>query len=209
MEIILQIRGRHRFLARQHLVGVAADGIDLTVMYDETVRMRPLPARISIRAETGVHGRDRRFVVRALQVSEELAELPYQEHTLVDDRSAGEGGNVGILVALLKLAARHIQSAVERQTFLHIRRFFDKRLHNAWHLVERLLSEHLRYCRNGAPAEKFQTFLAQNNLKHLHRLFSLQLILREEKLTNAVFPLLTNRNAEGVTGFGKEFVRNL
>ena len=39
MKFILQHRGRHRLLTGQHLVSISADGVDLTVVYDETVRM--------------------------------------------------------------------------------------------------------------------------------------------------------------------------
>lgn len=44
VQFILQHRGGHRLLTGQHLVGVSADGVDLAVVYDETVRMGSLPA---------------------------------------------------------------------------------------------------------------------------------------------------------------------
>ncbi len=90
MEIILQIGRCHCFLACQHFVCIAADRVDLPVMYNKTVRMCTLPARICVGAETGMYGSDRRFIIRTLQIGKEFAELSYEKHTLVDDGSAGE-----------------------------------------------------------------------------------------------------------------------
>ena len=50
----------------EHLIGVALDRIDLTVMYDKTVRVRSLPARVRVRGETGMHGCNRRLVILIL-----------------------------------------------------------------------------------------------------------------------------------------------
>ena len=58
--------GLHRLLAGEHLIGVALNRVDLTVMYDKTVRMRSLPARIRVRGETGMHGCNRRLVILIL-----------------------------------------------------------------------------------------------------------------------------------------------
>ena len=46
--------------AAQHLVHVAGDSVDLTVMDHEPVRVRLLPARIRVRRESRVNDADRR-----------------------------------------------------------------------------------------------------------------------------------------------------
>ena len=47
--LILEVRRRHILLACLHLVRISLDGIDLSVMDNEAVRMRPLPGRIGVR----------------------------------------------------------------------------------------------------------------------------------------------------------------
>ena len=47
-----------RLFPGQHLVRIASDGIDFTVVHDEAVRMCTLPARVRVGAETGVYDCD-------------------------------------------------------------------------------------------------------------------------------------------------------
>ena len=48
MQVIPQMLACHVFLTRQHLIGITADRIDLTVVYNETVRVCTLPARVRV-----------------------------------------------------------------------------------------------------------------------------------------------------------------
>ena len=97
-------RGRHRGLARRHPVDVAAHGVDLAVVADEAVGVREPPGREGVGGEALMHQRQRRGEIGVVQVGIIGAELPRQEHTLVDEgaaahrddvevrRLAGEGG---------------------------------------------------------------------------------------------------------------------
>ena len=66
MQLSFQMLGFHVLFARQHLIGIAADGVDLTVVYHQAVRMRTLPAGVGVRGETGVYHGDSGFVILAL-----------------------------------------------------------------------------------------------------------------------------------------------
>ena len=67
----------HRLFSCKHFIRVAPDRIDLTVMYDETIRMGPFPARIGIRGETGMDDGNGRFILFILQIRKESTELPH------------------------------------------------------------------------------------------------------------------------------------
>ena len=66
MQLSLQMLGFHVLFTGQHLIGIAADGVDLAVVYHQTVRMSTLPAGVGVRGETGVYHGDSRFVILAL-----------------------------------------------------------------------------------------------------------------------------------------------
>ena len=89
-ELVVQFSGGHRLLAGKHLIRITTNRIDLTVMNDKTVRMRALPTRICVRTETGMYHRDRRLVIRILQIIEEQPQLIHQKHSFIYDRTAGK-----------------------------------------------------------------------------------------------------------------------
>ena len=66
MQLTLQMLGFHVFFARQHFIGVAADGVDLTVVYHQTVRMGTLPAGVGVGGETGMYHSNGGFVILTL-----------------------------------------------------------------------------------------------------------------------------------------------
>ena len=80
--------GFHVFLSGPHLICIAANGIDFSIMYDEAVRMCSFPAWICVRTESGMNHGDRRFIIRVLQIFKEHPELFYKEHSFVHDGSA-------------------------------------------------------------------------------------------------------------------------
>ena len=47
--------GMHGFFPGKHLVHIALNSIDFTVVYDKVVRMRSFPARVGVGGETGMH----------------------------------------------------------------------------------------------------------------------------------------------------------
>ena len=188
MQFILQHRGGHRLLTGQHLVGVSADGVDLAVVYDETVRMGSLPTWVRVRAEPGMHHGDCRFIIDILQIAEEGAELSYEEHTFVYDGTAGKRWHVGVVVALFENTAYDVQTTVESDSLFHILRFFDECLHDVRHTLSCLMAENFRNGRHGSPSKEFQSLFFHDDLKHLFCLVPFQLILWEEEYADAVFP---------------------
>ena len=66
MQLTFQMLGFHVLFARQHLIGIAADGVDLTVVYHQTVRMGTLPAGVGVGGETGMYHGNGRFKIFAL-----------------------------------------------------------------------------------------------------------------------------------------------
>ena len=66
VHIVLKILRFHGFFPCHHLIHIAADGVDLSVVDDKTVGMRPHPAWIRVGAEPGVYHGDGRLVVLIL-----------------------------------------------------------------------------------------------------------------------------------------------
>ena len=93
-----QPRAEHR-LARVHPVLVAAEGVDLAVVDQVAVRVRPLPAREGVGAEAGMDEDDGRFEERIRQVGEIVLDLAGGQHPLVDDGAAGNALEVEVLAA--------------------------------------------------------------------------------------------------------------
>ena len=79
MHIVLKILRLHVLFTGQHLIYVAADGVDL----DKTVRMSSHPAWIGVGTETGMYDGNGRLIILILKVRKEQTQLAYQEHTFV------------------------------------------------------------------------------------------------------------------------------
>ncbi len=94
-----QIRGEQR-LARLHPVVVAAQRIDLAVVGEIAVRVRPVPARERVGAEAGMDQRERRFHGRVLEIGEVPGELLGEQHPLVDEGLVREARKVPVLRAV-------------------------------------------------------------------------------------------------------------
>ena len=178
-------------------------------MYHETVRMCSLPAWVCVGTETGVYHSDSRFIIRALEVFEESTKLSNQEHTFVNDGTAAHGYYVSVVITLFKLTSCNIEHTIKRKSLLYIFRFLDKCLHNTWHTFSCFVAKYLRKYRNLTPSEKFQTFFLKNDLKHLLCLCTFDLVLREEKLCDAIFSLIANLKSLFLTGFLEKFMGNL
>ena len=209
MKLSLQVWRFHVLFSCKHLICVAADGVDLTVVYHKAVRMCSLPTWVCVGTETGVYHSDSRFIIRALEVFEESTKLSNQEHTFVNDGTAAHGYYVSVVITLFKLTSCNIEHTVKRKSLLYIFRFLDKCLHNTWHTFSCFVAKYLRKYRNLTPSEKFQTFFLKNNLKHLLCLCTFDLVLREEKLCDAIFSLIANLKSLFLTGFLEKFMGNL
>ena len=204
-----QTVGFHRLLAGQHLVRISLDRIDLAVMYQETVRMRAFPAGKRIGGETGMHQRDGALIIRALQIREKLPQLAYQEHAFINQRPAGTGYYISVIVGLFKNPAGNVELPVKIQTACHIIRLRDKCLKDRRHLLQRLRSKHFGIGSDFSPSQKLHAFLLHNDLKHLFRLIAHQLILGKEKHTDAVFSLSAQLNAQLRALFFEKFMGDL
>ena len=86
-------------LAGAHPVDVAAQGVDLAVVHHVAVGVGTLPAREGVSAEAGVDQGHGVSIVGVGQVGEELLHLVGQQHSLVDQRSAGEAGDIEVVAA--------------------------------------------------------------------------------------------------------------
>ena len=94
--------GTHGLLPGLHAVVVATDRIDLAVVQEHPLRMSLAPGRERVGRETGMHHRHAAGVAHVLQIVIERAQLVHQHHALVDDRSAGQGANIGVRVLVFK-----------------------------------------------------------------------------------------------------------
>ena len=88
MKYAVEMLRFHVFLTGQHLICVALNGIDLTVVHDKTVGMSSLPAGIGVGRETGMYDGNSRLVILILQIRKEGAELSHQKHSFIYDRPA-------------------------------------------------------------------------------------------------------------------------
>ena len=99
LEVVAEQPGAEHRLARVHPVLVAAEGVDLAVVDQVAVRVRPLPAREGVGAEAGMDEDDGRFEERVRQVGEIVLDLAGGQHPLVDDGAAGNALEVEVLAA--------------------------------------------------------------------------------------------------------------
>ena len=188
VHLALETSAFHRLFSGQHVVGISADGVDLAVVDDEAVGMCSLPAGVRVGAEPGMHDGDGRFIIGMLQIAEEFPQLVYQEHALVHDGSAGKGYHVGVIVALLKYPAHHVQAAVKIQSLRNVRRSANECLHDKRHTFSGLVSQNLLINGHFSPSQELQPLLGNDDLKHLLCLVALHFLLGEEKHTHAVIP---------------------
>lgn len=126
VEFVFQIR-RLMFSSRASILSAhSANSVDLTVMYDETVRMCSLPAWICVGTETGMHHCNGRFIILTLKISEECTKLSNQEHTFVYNGTAAHGNYVSIVVYSVQTHGRQCRAYGQRQGLFHIFRFLDE-----------------------------------------------------------------------------------
>ncbi len=83
-------RPGERRLAGQHRVSVPPQGIDLAVVGEYAERLDERPTRRRVRRVALVEDRERRLVVRGLEVGKEAGELGAREQRLVYERAARE-----------------------------------------------------------------------------------------------------------------------
>ena len=160
LRAIAQQAGGHRFLARQHAVGIAADGVDFAVVQQHPVRVRLAPAGIGVGGKARVHQRRGGGIVGLLKIGIERAQLRHQHHALVDDCARGQRADIRLGRGLLKAAAQHIQPAVERRAALSVLRACHKALHDRGHALPRAAPEQFGTDRHIAPGDEGEAFRA-------------------------------------------------
>ena len=165
----------HISFLRRHPVQVTLKGVDLTVVSQETHRLRERPLRRRVRGETAVVNRELRLVVGVFQILVELAQHRGSKHTLVHNRAGAQGANVEALSQhgvgarrLFARLARDEQLALE--LFAFQARPVDENLfvHRARHLRERTDDGVVH--RNRTPTEHLEAFGDAARLKNLLRL---------------------------------------
>ena len=86
-------------------------------MDDKAVGMRSLPAGICVGRKAGMYDGNCGLIVLVLKVCKKGTQLSHKKHSLIHNSPAGKRRHIGIIVALLELAAHHIKTAVKIQSF--------------------------------------------------------------------------------------------
>ena len=201
--------GRHRLLAGEHPVDVAADGVDLAVVEDDAVRVRPLPRGRGVGGEAGVDEREGGGIVRVLQIRIELPQLPDQKQALIDDRPAGHGHDVGAGDGVLILAPGQIQPAVKIQPARCRVRAADEALRDVGHAAPGLFAQDLRTDRHVPPEQQLQPLAREDHLQQLPAAHALERVLREEDHGRAVIARVRERLPRLLRRLLKQRVRQL
>ena len=204
-------------LAGVHPVDVAAERVDLAVVRDVAVRVRAVPAGEGVGREARVDKADRGFHRGVLQVGEIFRELVGQQHALVDDRLAGEAGDVPRLRAAHRrgadVAVGALADDVERTFEGHV--VGQRRVAADEHLAhERLaglggLAEGGIVRRHRAPAEEGLPLGLHDALEALLDLAADGRVAREENDAGAILAGRGQREARLLADLGKELVRDL
>ncbi len=121
LQVVPENAGFEKPLAALHPVHVAAQRIDLAVVGDVVVGMGPGPAREGVGGEPRMHHRQPRHKPVFSEIGIEGSELLGVQHSLVDDRPAGEAGDVEMAPAwehraghpLLRQAPDHVELPLE------------------------------------------------------------------------------------------------
>jgi len=122
LEVVTEERRGELALARAHPVDVAAQGVDLAVVGNHPVGVRPRPAREGVGREARVHERQGRDHRQLREIGEVGVELRGGEHPLVDQGARRQADHIEELAIgdvarphpLLGRATHEAQLALER-----------------------------------------------------------------------------------------------
>jgi len=217
LDVVAEQLGLEQRLARVHPVDVAAQRVDLAVVDEIAVRMRAVPARERVRAETGMDERDRRFHRLILQIGIERFELRRRQHPFVDDLAARQAGDVE-LAAARKIAVADrplrplpddVQLPFEGDAGLRARAPADEHLADVRLRFLRGAPEPFVVGRHRAPADHVLAFLAHDRLKRPLLFRALPLVVGHEQHADGVIAFLRQRDAQRRHLLAEEAVRNL
>ncbi len=192
-DFLAQNRRGHRLLACQHTVNVAANGVYFAVMKNDAVGMRPLPRGRGVGGKAGMHERESRSKFRILQIRIEFPQLPDQKQSLVYDRPAGHGHDVGAGDGVLILAPGQIQPAVKIQPARCRVRAADEALRDCRHASPRFFTQNLRTGRHIPPEQQAQPLAREDHLQQLPAAHAFERVLREEDHGRAVIARVRER----------------
>ena len=209
VQLPLPHRGGHGLLPGQHPVRVAPNGVDLPIVGDEPVGVGPLPGGIGVGGEPGMDQGDGGGIVLILQIQVELPQLAHQEHPLIHDGPAGQGGHIGVAAGLLKLPPGDIEAAVEFQPFCQSFRAADEALDDPGHFIPCLPPQHLGAYRHLPPADELHPLPLCDELEHLHGLIPAQVVLGEKEHPHPVVPFAPQLKAQLRRRFGEKAVGDL
>ena len=204
-------------LARGHPVAVAAQRVDLAVVRDHAVGVRQLPAGEGVGAEARVEHGQRRDHAPVAQVGVVLRQLRGREHALVDDRAAGEAGEVeGLRIAdaaalhlALELLAHDVQAALEIVLRLHPRAAPDEHLPHGGLGLERGFAQQGVVRGHLAPAEQVLALAAHDLGQQVHGQRARLAVAVAEQHAHAVAPARGQGNAQQGAFVVEELVRRL
>ena len=184
--------GLHGLLPGQHLVRIAPDGIDLAVVYDETVGMGPLPAGVGIGTETGMYDGDGRLVIRhpADPGRRNAADVPGTFPCIQWFCWKGIPRRCRRWTAR-RSGGPHRASGRSPVPFPRPPDCFTKPCMMHGIFSSALLPKDRRHGGNLSPAQELHALFFHNDLEHLPGLVALQLILGEEEHSDTVISFFT------------------
>ena len=201
-DILAERLGDKERLPGMHPVDVAPQRVDLAVMREIAVGMGAVPARESVRAETGVHQRKRRLHRWLQQIGEVAFELRRQEHALVNKglvRQAAEVPELGSIHRrgadlVMGALADDVEFALERHGIGQFRAATNKHLAYGGFARPGGLSERGIVGRHRAPAEDRLSFRLDDLLEAFLQAAPLRDVLGEKHQTAAIPALFRQRD---------------
>ena len=163
LDVFAEQRGfQHRF-TRSHVIEIAADRVDFTVVREIAERVGERPGREGVRAVTLVDNRKRALEVFACQIRVELGNLMREKQSFVNNGAGREAHDIGTAALevdfggfLLENLADDVEVALE---FILSRTLpAEKNLLDDRHRCGGRLSDFRRVGRNVAPCEHGETF---------------------------------------------------
>ena len=176
----------HDALASPHPVAVAHDGVDLTVVGDEPVRVCERPRRERIRREPRVNEAEPALDPIVVEFGIELGELRCGQHALVDECPTAQAREVERSAELLgelvlDPLAGHVHQSIEVEAFeAGIGGRGEEDLLERRHDTARLIAERIGVGRHRSPCHDGQSFVGGNLLDRTLRFLADRWLRREE-----------------------------
>ena len=214
-QIVAEKLARQQPLPRLHPVHIAPQRVDLAVVRDVAVRVRPLPTREGIRRKPRMHQRQRRVEIGIGQIFEIRPELHRIQHPFVNDRAAREARRVPKIVRLRRADfpvgtfADDVELALECLLVRAVRAAGDEHLPHERLGPQRRRPERGIVRRQIPPAQHPLPLLGHDFFKKSRAFRPLRRIRRREKHPHAILPRLRQRDALDPRDLSQKLVRHL